>query len=337
MESETAKDPSTPVASAAKTVEKNHSRPGIWLRGMFMGMADVVPGFSGGTVALITGIYQRLITAISRIDMSFVRSIKNRQFRNAASHIDFQFLLTLVVGIVCGFVITLLTIHKLLDSPATRPFVLAAFFGMVIGSSYLVYQMVKSFDQSFQGRHYVSAIFGASIAIAVCLLPQAFTSDPPIWYVFICGMIAICAMILPGISGALILVILGCYKYLSDVARAVVHREDLLHGLTVSAVFGVGAICGLLLFSRLLKHLFNTRPGSTLAFLFGLMLGSVVKLWPFQEAMQQGEELTEAKLTRPIWPESFGTNEAMLLATAVGFAVIVWTVAKVAKGKTKRA
>ena len=294
-----------------------------------MGMADVVPGFSGGTVALITGIYRRLVTAISHFDREFLNKLRERQFRVAADHIDFRFLAVLGVGVGCGFVMALLTIHKLLDEPSTRPFVLAAFLGMVVGSAWFVWQMIAAVDERIHWGHWLLMSLGIAVAVATCLLPPSLWMNPPLWYVFVCGAIGICAMILPGISGALILMLLGTYKYFTGIAHELVHRENLVHGVTVSAVFGIGCLTGLLTFSKLLKNLFQTYPGLTLSVLFGLMLGSLAKLWPFRTVETRIVDGVELELERMMWP-SLGMTEIGVFTVAVVFALAIFAIGSMA-------
>ena len=297
---------------------------GLWSRGLFMGVADVVPGFSGGTVALITGIYERLITSISRFDSTAVQLLFAKKFKELLEHIDFWFLLKLGTGIVSGFVITLLTVHKLLDSPVAKPYVLAAFLGMVLGSSWFVLQMIRQ-ETKLNWKHLSLALLGVSAALTICLIPPTVTSQPPLYFVFLCGAIAICAMILPGISGALILMILGTYKFFTGIAKELIHLENVASGLTTSVVFGMGCLTGLFCFSRLLKFLFRTRPAATLSVLFGLMLGSTIRLWPFRLTEVKEIEGIELEIDSLLGPSldlsGLAYFATMLIAAGVVFVI----------------
>ncbi len=294
-----------------------------------MGIADVVPGFSGGTVALITGIYERLIGAVSHFDRTLIRRLKSGELSEAAKHVDFRFLAALLIGIGCGFVVTLLTIHQLLDQPDTRPFVLSAFLGMVLGSSWMVFQMIRA-HQKYTVFFALLTLVGAGIAVSICLVPPSLLQEPPLYYVFLCGMIAICAMILPGISGALILMLLGTYKYFTGIARDLLHFENITAGLMASAVFGAGCVVGLLCFSRLLRFLFQTRPGATLSVLFGLMLGSVVRLWPFRQITEMEVSGVVIENDQATMPAQWGTDELLVLLVAVVAAGVVFGIARMA-------
>lgn len=286
-----------------------------WLKGIGMGAADVVPGFSGGTVALITGIYERLVLCISHFDGAFLDHLLKRRWREAFSHIDGLFLVSLVVGMACGFVMSTLTIKGLLDWPPTRPYVLAAFIGMVFGSSWFVWETIRRLGP-IRPTSVACVIAGAAAAATLSWLPGTTSESPALWFVFVCGAIAICAMILPGISGALMLMVLGIYEFLMGTAKSLIHLENLRRDLLVCLVFGAGCSVGLLAFSRLLRWLFVVRPAETLSVMFGLMLGAVVKLWPFAaNADHPAAELISPAPNSPSWLGVFVTVSVFLLAT----------------------
>ncbi len=286
-----------------------HNRPSspilTWMKGFGMGAADIVPGFSGGTVALLTGIYQRLVTAISRFDWELFRLLKSRDWRGATRHVDFGFLLTLGIGLACGFLVSMLTIHRLLKWPVTSPYVLAAFIGLILGSSHFVLESIRRIKRLHVGDWLLVAV-GAAAAAEVSLLTARLVEEPPLWFIFLAATIAICAMILPGISGAMMLMVLGVYQYLLGIGHKVIHREELGHSLLVCLVFLLGCVVGLLAFSKLLRWLFATRPAPTLCLMFGLMLGSVVRLWPYQAV---GEQIPD--------PSAIGLVVVAVLAAAV--------------------
>ena len=219
------------------------------VRGLLMGSADIIPGVSGGTVALILGIYQRLITAISRFDLTFLRYLRGFEFFAAARHVDLRFLVFLGAGILTGVVGLASTMHWLLENHLERT--LAAFFGMILASSFLVGRMVERWNTVMIG----SLVVGGAFAYWLVGLP--FLENPPdsLLYLFLCGAIAICAMILPGISGAFILLILGKYYHVTGVLRSFVSLDVTADGITTVVVFAAGAVTGLLSFSRLLRFL----------------------------------------------------------------------------------
>jgi putative membrane protein len=241
-----------------------------------MGGADIIPGVSGGTVALILGIYQRLVTAISRFDLTFVAHLRSYRLRAAAAHVDLRFLAFLGLGIATGVVGLASTMHWLLEHHLERTF--AAFFGMILASAFLVGRMVERWNV-------VSvATLGIATVFAYWLVGLPFLENPPdsVLYLFLCGAIAICAMILPGISGAFILLILGKYYFVTGVLRSFASLDFSWEGLTTVVVFGAGATVGLLSFSRVLRFLLTSFHATTMAALAGFMLGSLRKIWPFK-------------------------------------------------------
>lgn len=292
--------------------------------GICMGMADVVPGVSGGTVALVLGIYQRLVTAISKVDREFLGYIRRFEFAAAARHIDLAFLMSLAVGLATGFILTVLTISKLLESESARPFVQACFFGLILGAAWIVYQMIRSRETQNQ-LSWIATIVGFVIASAICWIsPGNLQGDPALWYVFLCGVVAICAMILPGISGALILLLLGCYGYMVDAIKSVIHFENLATNLPVAIVFSSGCLIGLLGFSKILRRLLENKPAVTLSMLCGLMLGSLFKLWPYQTDLSPEAEEFKHKIFQPSWPTAIdGKFFAYLLTIVIAAAAII--------------
>lgn len=295
-----------------------------------MGVADVVPGVSGGTIALLTGIYPRLIRSISRFDRSLVSLVLRGRWRQAVQHVDGVFLVALVSGIGIGFVVAVKTLGRwLLDEPS-RSVVLAAFFGMVVAAVLIVAGLVKRAGPSTWSQRWVPGL----VAFAVALLISRLTPDPgggpiSLWYFFLCGSLGICAMILPGISGALILVLLGVYERLVETARQLLGLENLASNLSVAAVFGMGAAVGLAVASRLLRWLLEHRPVPTLSVLCGLMIGSLPLLWPWQQAVAAAEE-PDRPPYRPVWPESLDHRAAVYAATALLAVLLVLTAERLA-------
>ncbi len=236
----------------------------IFLRGLFMGTADVIPGVSGGTIALITGIYERLIHAISRIDFRFILYLFEGDFKrfkqNALEEIDYELFIPLFLGIG----LAILTMSKVISFLLTNyPAVtFAFFFGLILSSAIFVYNHVDELNI----KNFASLVIGFIFAIIfVGLNPIQANHTLPI--IFLSGAIAICAMILPGISGAFVLLLLNQYEYMINA----LNNLQLVEIIT----FMIGALVGILSFSRVLDYLLTHHKSITMAFLVGLMIGTL--------------------------------------------------------------
>lgn len=254
------------------------------LRGLCMGAADIVPGVSGGTMALILGHYERLVAAIGSVDRKFVGLLLQRKLRLALEHIDFRFLAALGAGIVVGIVALASLMHYLLEHQ--QAYTYAVFFGLILGSSYIVARRLKR----WQGQHLPLLVLGAVVAWQISVLSPIQGSLSPL-NAFLAATVAICAMILPGISGAFVLLLLGLYHPITDLIKGLPRGELTLDGLVIIAAFGMGCLVGLLAFTRLLRWLLAHHHDSTMACLVGLMFGSLVKIWPFQQVIAETAEL----------------------------------------------
>lgn len=238
---------------------------------MGMGAADVVPGVSGGTIAFITGIYEELIDTINRVNLITLQILFKQGIKPFWRAVNGNFL----VGLLAGIFISIVTLAKLITYLLeTHPIAIwSFFFGLVFASIPLVAKAVKNWS----GSRYFGFAAGAIIAYLITDLPPV--EDPGAsWYLFISGMIAICAMILPGISGSFILLLLGSY---STVLQAVNDRDILSIG-----IFGGGCIVGILAFSRFLKWMFSRYHDVTIAILSGFLLGSLNKIWPWKNTLE---------------------------------------------------
>jgi putative membrane protein len=239
----------------------------VLLKGMAMGAADVVPGVSGGTIAFISGIYEELITSINNIRPALLGVLAKEGFAAFWKELNGSFLLALITGIG----ISVITLAKGISWMLTNEPILvwSFFFGLVLAS---VIYVGRSISQWNLGT-IITGLLGAILAYGVVSLPVS-QQEPGLPYLFLSGALAICAMILPGISGAFILVLLGSYKTVLDA----VHERDLQTILVV----GAGAIIGLLSFARLLKWMFARYRNATLALLTGFIIGSLPKIWPWK-------------------------------------------------------
>jgi putative membrane protein len=283
-----------------------------------MGGADIIPGVSGGTVALILGIYERLVTAISRFDLRFIRHLGRREWGAGAAHVDLRFLAALGLGIGTGVVgLASLMNHLLSEHPEPT---LAVFFGLILASSFVLARSLERWKAA-------SVLLGlAGGGFAFWLVVQPFMAGTDSYaYLFLCGTVAICAMILPGISGTFILLILGEYDYVTGVIRGLKSGEVTPENVLSLAVFGVGCAVGLLAFSKFLRWLLARYHRQTMALLCGFMIGSLRRIWPFKAESPGAAEAADLKhqqLTN-VWPEAFDAQVTLALGLAVAAVLFV--------------
>ena len=255
----------------------------LYFKGLLMGAADIVPGVSGGTMALITGIYKELISSIDQINFKQLKLLKQEGFAAFWKAINGSFLLPLILGIASGILFLSGVITYLLDHHAILLW--AFFFGLILAS---IYVLIKQFSLKTL-THYSLLLLGFLIAFGITQLKPAGASNN-LFYLFVSSMIAIIAMILPGISGAFIFILLGVYKeVLATVKGAIAVLLDfdwisfkIIY--TKVVVIGLGIVIGLKLFSRLLTWLFNHKKEATLSVLIGFMIGALPKIWPWKES-----------------------------------------------------
>lgn len=242
----------------------------ISLKGIAMGAADAVPGVSGGTIAFISGIYEELITSISNVDASLFKTLFKEGFTAFWKKANGNFLLALIIGIAVSLIsFTRLAKYLLENHPIL---IWAFFFGLILASVLIVGKEITKWDTA----NIITLIIGALVAYYISGLPSMMENDSTV-FLFFAGSLAICAMILPGVSGAFILVILGAYKNAIDA----LHDFDVKKIVTLSA----GALLGLLTFSKVLKWLFQKYRDLTLALLTGFIIGSLNKVWPWKKVL----------------------------------------------------
>ena len=282
------------------------------LKGICMGAADVVPGVSGGTIAFIVGIYDELIDSIKSINAQSLKKLFTGHPVEFWRMINGNFLFFLLLGIgISIFSLAKLITWLLVAYPVL---VWAFFFGLVLASTWFVGKDIKGWN----GRTVLSFIVGAAVAYYITVATPMETSTHPL-FIFLCGAIAICAMILPGISGSFILVLLGKYFYIMEAVKTL----DLL----TLGIFAVGALLGITSFSRVLSYALKHVRNLTLALLTGFMLGSLNKVWPWKEV---GENLHGMVVETNVLP-----NEHVVAAVAlmlVGF-FLVYVLEKISAKK----
>ena len=278
-----------------------------------MGAADVVPGVSGGTIAFVSGIYEELINSINQINFKTLKILKNDGIVATWKSINGNFLLALVIGIFISVVSLAKIIRHLMEN---QPILLwSFFFGLVLASVlYIVKQITK-----WRLMTIIMLIVGAIVAYFITIIPPQ-SMQISNGFIFLAGALAICAMILPGISGSFILLLIGAYKPVLDA----IHYKDFK---TLSFLM-LGAIVGLLTFSRLLKWLFDHYQNLTLATLTGFIIGSLNKIWPWKKVLQS--EIIEGKVKilqeKSISPFAYEGDSQILYAllfAAIGFGIII--------------
>ncbi|MBC3847235.1 DUF368 domain-containing protein [Winogradskyella echinorum] len=300
----------------------------ITFKGIAMGAADVVPGVSGGTIAFISGIYEELIESIDKVNLGIFKVWKQSGFKTAWKSINGNFLLALFSGIA----ISILSLAKIIKWLLYNEPVLlwSFFFGLVLASILYIAKQINGWSAKI-----IIAIIATSILSYFITLAEPFASPDSPFYLLFCGFIAIIAMILPGVSGAFILLILGAYQTAIDTIN------NLVEGLTTGnmdlfkdalfkfCLLAIGAIVGLKVFSKALNWMFKHHKNLTLAILTGFMIGSLNKIWPWKEVLKtridsHGEVVT--LLDRSILPTSYDGNNQLIMAAIfiiLGFATIL--------------
>ena len=291
---------------------------GVYLRGIAMGAADVVPGVSGGTVAFITGIYERLLNSIKSINPNSLLLWKREGFRACWQHIDGSFLLVLFLGILSSIAVLARAISFMLEA---YPLLLwSFFFGLIVASALHIAKQIEGWNMAKVG----ALLLGVVIAYSIAIIKPAEIPATPL-FVFLAGSIAICAMILPGISGSFLLVLMGLY---SQILTAVKEFNILILGC-----FLLGCGAGLLTFTHLLSWLLKRFHQQTMSVLTGFLLGSLYLVWPWKQTLSV--YLSSKGIERPleqqnVLPETYtqvtGLPSDVLwcLLLAVAGVVLVW-------------
>lgn len=271
----------------------------LFLKGMAMGAADTIPGVSGGTIAFISGIYEELIDSLRAIGPGLIGVLRREGIAAAWRTMNGGFLLTLVAGI---FTSVLLLVRPITWALQHKPVLLwSFFFGLIAASVWLCGKMVRRWGVG----PVIGLLIGTAIAVAIGMA-HAGQGQESLWFFFLAGSIAICAMILPGISGSFILLLLGAYAPV----MAAIKGFD----LRIIVVFGAGCVAGLMVFSRFLGWMFNKHHDLTVATLTGFLLGSLHIVWPWKEVLEvrtvhagKPDEHLVPFITSNVWPGDYTT------------------------------
>jgi len=299
------------------------------LKGIAMGAANVIPGVSGGTMALITGIFERLIDAIKSFNIKGAKLLFGFKFKEFAKHTDLYFLLAVFGGIA----IAIISLARLFDYLFTNypVYIWAYFFGLVLASVYFVGKTVSKWTVSVV----ISFIIGAAFAVVISVLNPA-TENTGLIYLLLCGVVAICSMILPGLSGSFVLILMGNYQLVMIDAVNDMNMEILIP-------VGIGAVVGLIAFSHILSWVFKRYRNQTISLLTGFILGSVSILWPWQKVVYLTNEAGEQILKKGepiimkyerILPEAFNGEVIFALLVAIAGILSIWAIEKVAATKS---
>ncbi len=294
----------------------------VTVKGICMGAADVIPGVSGGTIAFMTGIYEELVGSINAINGTAVKLFFTGRFRQFWKHINGNFLFSLVLGIMISILSLAKLMQYLLDYQPVQTW--AFFFGLIVASSIFILRGIKS----WKANDFVMLVFGIVLGVVVCTLAPTETPDG-LWFIFCCGAIAICAMILPGISGSFILLVLGKYKYMMGVLADIVSgKGDWLDFVTV-IVFILGALFGIIAFAKFLHWLLQHYHRQTLLVMAGFIIGSLVKVWPWSNMqtviLSQFPDLRPLAVENGLAPELIEQYSGMVdlhVGGAVAFALV---------------
>jgi putative membrane protein len=285
----------------------------LYLKGVFMGIAEIIPGVSGGTIAFITGIYEELINSIKSVDGNSIKLIFNLKFSLFWKQINGTFLLTLLSGMLTSFLALSRVIVFLIDQHSFK--IWGFFFGLIIASAIVIFYQIETVNS----KVVVSAIIGLVISSYIALEAPSSTPNSNL-FIFISGAIAISAMILPGISGSFILVFLSKYEFILKS----LNNFD----VTVISIFIGGCIVGLVTFSRVFSYLFKKYNDVVISVLVGFLLGSLFKVWPFYKVLEYNTS-NEPIYTNPVLPSSSQESELIyfIVFSIIGF-LSMWLLEK---------
>ena len=285
----------------------------LFVKGMLMGIAEIIPGVSGGTLAFITGIYTELVDSIKSVNLGSLKLFFKFQFKNFWQQINGNFLLTLFIGMISSILILSRFIIFLLDNHHFK--IWGFFFGLILSSAFIIFKSISNLNT----KSYFFLSLGFVVSGYISLVAPSSTPNT-YFFIFISGAIAISAMILPGISGSFILVFLSKYEFILSSLNSL--------EINVLTVFLAGCVTGLVTFSRLLSYLFKNYYDSVVSILVGFLMGSLIKIWPFYQIIEFNQN-NEPLYTNPVLPNSNQTLESIyfLIFLVVGI-LSIWFIEK---------
>ncbi len=295
----------------------------VAIKGACMGAADVIPGVSGGTIAFIMGIYDEFVGSLASINMEALKLLFSGKLKEFWKHINGSFLLSLAIGIGCSIILLAGLMQYLLAHQPIQTW--AFFFGLIVASSLFIIRGI----QGWGVREILFMILGIVLGVVICTLTPTQTPDS-LWFIFLSGALAICAMVLPGISGSFILLILGKYEFIMGAISDLVSGVNFGSNFLILSVFGTGVIIGILAFSKFLHWLLARWQKETMIVLAGFIIGSLVKVWPWSNmdaivksqfpVVAQMEETGTTDLSGVIAEYSGLVNYE--ISSAIGFALL---------------
>jgi putative membrane protein len=301
----------------------------LFFKGMGMGAANVIPGVSGGTIALITGIFEQLINSIKSFNATAIKLFVTGKFKAFAQHVNLHFLIAVFAGVALSILSIAKLFGYLLDNYPV--YIMAFFFGLILASIYFVGKTINKLSVAVV----LTFVTGTAIAVSLSLLTPA-QENSSLWYLLLCGVVATCSMILPGLSGSFVLILMGNYQLVMIDA---VNNFDLKILLPVV----IGAALGLIAFSNILAWVYRKFRDQTIAILTGFILGSLGIIWPWKNEIpvltSSGEVLVKNGKTviegyQWFVPESF-TGEVMgSILLAICGIVVIWITETLASKKT---
>jgi len=294
----------------------------IFLKGVAMGAANVIPGVSGGTIALITGIYERLINAIKACDITAIKLLLAKDFAKLWQHVDGRFLCAIGAGVIVSIVSLAKLFEYLLVS--YERLTMAFFFGLILLSLYYVAKRISNWSTSV----IASLIIGSTIAIGIALLAPA-SQNSSFLYVFLCGVIAISSMILPGLSGSFVLIIMGNYALVLGAISSL--------NMNILLPLALGCVVGIIVFSHAIAWIFKHFENQTLSLMTGFVLGSLVVIWPWKNAVMQTVQRADKPPKEVVasyqWylPELISINTWMCIILMVAGAISIYLMERFAQ------
>ena len=308
-----------------------------FLKGFAMGAANVIPGVSGGTIAFITGIYERLIEAIKRIDGTTLKLACRLRLREVAERIDLRFLMAIGMGAVIS-VLTLARVFKKVmeHSEWAEQALWAFFFGLILASLPAVGKMVRKWSVG----PIASCLLGCAAAVSMAFMSPASESSN-VFYLMLCGVVAMCSMIIPGLSGSFVLLLMGNYKLIMIDSMNALSAGEIGEAMKILVPVGVGAVMGMLLLARFLSWLFRSWHDVAVSAITGFIAGSLVIIWPWKDKVMEtfvkgGEEKNKVVGFENWHLPSFGEQGTWLamgmLVAGAALIVLVEIMAKRGKG-----